>query len=181
MVQKEKFISAAVIFLSAAIISAFTAVSLIFFDVADYVYLNIIGLFIICVYFGFTASIFYLVGFTGFMIKFGLADAFFSYSLVLGVVNAAIIAFCCKMEVKFRKILVASVVMALFSKIATSEIYALLSGDEFSGVAFAISLEKVIAQARIYLFSGFCTVAYFYIFNKIVWIFKNKISLKEKN
>lgn len=61
MVQKEKFISAAVIFLSAAIISAFTAVSLIFFDVADYVYLNIIGLFIICVYFGFAASIFYLV------------------------------------------------------------------------------------------------------------------------
>ena len=174
MVQKEKFISAAVIFLSAAIISAFTAVSLIFFDVADYVYLNIIGLFIICIYFGFTVSIFYLVGVTGFMIKFGLADAFFSYSFVLGVVNAAIIAFCCKREVKFRKILVASVVMALFSKIAASEIYALLSSDEFSGVTFAISLEKVIAQARIYLFSGFCTVAYFYIFDKIVWILKTK-------
>ncbi|WP_159070869.1 hypothetical protein [Campylobacter concisus] len=114
--QKEKFISAAVIFLSAAIISAFTAVSLIFFDVADYVYLNIIGLFIICVYFGFAASIFYLVGFTGFMIKFGLADAFFSYSLVLGVVNAAIIAFYCKREVKFRKILVASVGYGAFFK-----------------------------------------------------------------
>ncbi len=58
MMRKENFLSGIIVFSSAAILSAFTAVSLIFFEVADYVYLNIAGLFIFCVYFGFVPSVF---------------------------------------------------------------------------------------------------------------------------
>ena len=180
MPKKANFIKGAIVFLSATIFSAFTAVSLIFFDVADYIYLNITGLFIFCVYFGFVPSVFYIAATAGLMINFRLADTFFSYSLVLGLVNAVIIAVFCRGEIKFKRIIAASVVMSLFSKIAASELYSLLTSGTFSDIAFMISLDKFMAQARIYLFSGICTVAYFYAFNKIVWIFKNKFLQRSK-
>ena len=174
MMRKENFLSGIIVFFSAAILSAFTAVSLIFFEVADYVYLNIAGLFIFCMYFGFVPSVFYLVAIACIMIKFRLADTFFSYSLVLGFVNAAIISLFCAGKIKFKKILAASAVMALFSRIIASELYSLLSSGKLSDVTFALSFEKIIAQARIYLFSGACTIMYFYIFKKIVQILKKK-------
>ena len=74
MPKKANFIKGAIVFLSATIFSAFTAVSLIFFDVADYVYLNIAGLFIFCVYFGFVPSVFYIAAIAGLMINFRLAS-----------------------------------------------------------------------------------------------------------
>lgn len=175
IINKKDFriISGVAVFLASAILIFLTSISLIFFEVADYIYLNIVGLFIFAVYFGFIPSVLYVLLLQCVMLRFNLADHFYNYTLILNLTNALIISFCMdSQKLSYKRIFLASVIMALCSRMISNQIYVSISGERLVGVASIMSVENIAAQLRVYLFSGVCATVFFYIYDKSIKILR---------
>jgi|GEM_PF-4079251 len=148
------------------VLTGATIVLPMFFALPKWIYLNIVGIYIFTYVSGLLPSIIFILFIQAVLFKVDIAYVFFSYSLILNMINIIIISLCADRErFIFTRFIISGVIMTLFSKMIAAFISNIMSADGQS-FEYLFSLDVFIGQAKIYIVSAAAAYLLLSIFNK---------------
>lgn len=143
------------------IFTGVTSIVLIYYGVPDYIYLNIIGVFLFTVYNKFLPSILYILIYQFILYKFGQVYEFVSYTLVIGIVDVAIISAITSIgffnKIKYLNIWISALFLSVFSKITSILIYRHFIEKTEINMVYLLGNSDFIIEIKRYFFSALIT------------------------
>ena len=110
------------------VLTGATIVLPMFFALPKWIYLNIVGIYIFTYVSGLLPSIIFILFIQAVLFKVDIAYVFFSYSLILNMINIIIISLCADRErFIFTRFIISGVIMTLFSKMIAAFISNIMS------------------------------------------------------
>lgn len=165
--RNKRFLQNGAVVIFSFLLTILPMVSLIFFKVPKFVYMNMAGLFTFSSYFGALPSILYVILIQGLLILSRQADGFVSYNLMLNLIHVLIPAFLVRRDRPYYfKILVSALILTIFARPGALLLQRMTSLN-FGDLSGLLNLQTMLSDLIIYLSSALISFVFFFCYDRL--------------